>query len=195
MPTPLPWGDEFLVNTTTLNDQWEPTITALSGGRFVVAWTDYSQTGGDTLSTAIRARVFEADGSPAGNDFVVNSTTLNGQYEPTITALSDGRFVVAWLGDNQTGGNTSGSAIRARVFNADGSPAGNDFLVNATTLNNQYFPTITALSDGRFVVAWRDYSQTGGDTSGFAIRARVLNADGSPAGTDFLVNSRTINDQ
>ena len=51
------------------------------------------------------------------------------------------------------------------MFNADGSPAGNDFLINSTTLGYQLNPTITALSGGRFVVAWEDYSQTGGDTS------------------------------
>ena len=38
MPTPLPWGDEFLVNSMTLNNQYDPTITVLADGRFVVAW-------------------------------------------------------------------------------------------------------------------------------------------------------------
>ena len=70
MPTPVPWGDEFLVNSTAIGDQYSPTITALSDGRFVVAWDDTSWIGGDTSGFGIRARVFNADGSPAGTDFL-----------------------------------------------------------------------------------------------------------------------------
>ena len=40
MPTAARSGAEFLVNTTTTNDQHSPTITALADGRFAVAWTD-----------------------------------------------------------------------------------------------------------------------------------------------------------
>jgi hypothetical protein len=38
-------GSEFLVNTATLNTQEQPTITGLSGGGFVVSWTDHSGQG------------------------------------------------------------------------------------------------------------------------------------------------------
>ena len=31
-----------------------------------------------------------------GPDFIVNTTTLNSQSEPSIAALSDGRFVITW---------------------------------------------------------------------------------------------------
>jgi RTX calcium-binding nonapeptide repeat (4 copies) len=189
-----PSGAEFLVNTTTADTQYEPKITALADGRFVVAWTDYSLTGGDTSSSAIRAQLFNADGSPSGAEFLVNTTTAVIQNEPTITALADGRFVVAWTDYSQTGGDTS-SAIRAQVFNAEGSPSGAEFLVNTTTVGSQYQPTITALADGRFVVAWTDYSQTGGDTSGYSVRAQVFNADGSPSGAEFLVNTTTASTQ
>ena len=195
MPTPLPRGNEFLVNTTTFSSQNRPTITALSDGRFVVAWEDHSQALGDTSSSGIRVRVHNADGSPAGNDFLVKSTAIENREHPTITALSDGRFVVAWSDASQTGGDTSGYAIWARIFNADGSPAGNDFLINSTTFSTQTRPTMTALSDGRFVVAWEDYSQTGGDISSSGIRAWVFNVDGSPAGNDFLINSTTFSTQ
>jgi len=40
MTTPSKDGAEFLVNTTTRNSQWEPTVTGLADGRFVVAWSD-----------------------------------------------------------------------------------------------------------------------------------------------------------
>ncbi len=184
-----PLGAEFQVNTTVASIQFQPTITALADGRFVVAWTDFSLTGGETSGYAIRAQVFNADGSAIGLEFLVNTTVANDQSDPTITALADGRFVVAWRDDSQTGGDTTLAAIRAQVFNADGSTFGGEFLVNTTVTSSQTQPTITALADGRFVVAWTDFSATGGDPSGFAIRAQVFNADGSTSGTEFLVNT------
>ena len=96
MATPISWGHEFLVKTTTKGWQGEPTITELSDGRFVVAWEDDSGTYGDTSGNNVLAQVFNADGSKAGGEFRVNASTKGWQSEPTTTGLSDGRFVVAW---------------------------------------------------------------------------------------------------
>jgi diaminopimelate epimerase len=174
-------GDDFIVDTTTASDQYSPTITVLVDGRFVVTWHSYD----NGTDANIRARIFNADGSASGNDFIVNSTTTGTQDDSTITALADGRFVVTWeSSDNGTDDN-----IRARIFNADGSASGDDFLVNDTTTSNQYTPTVTTLADGRFVITWNSYDN-GVD---YDIRARIFNADGSAAGVDFLVNSTTAN--
>ncbi|MDA9464495.1 hypothetical protein [Bradyrhizobium sp. CCBAU 53415] len=196
-------GSEFLVNSTTTGYQLDEAITALSDGRFVVTWTDGSATGGDTSSWAVRAQIFNADGSKSGTEFLVNTTTSSFQYNPAITALNDGQFVVAWTDGSATGGDTSGTAVRAQVFNGDGSKSGVEFLVNSTTIGDQSGPggggsetiTITTLVDGRFVIAWTDYSQTGGDTSSSAIRAQVFNVDGSKSGSEFLVNTTTSGSQ
>jgi Ca2+-binding RTX toxin-like protein len=188
-------GAEILVNTTTNKDQYEPTITALADGRFVVAWTDNSQAGGDASSVAVRAQVFNANGTKAGAEFRVNTTTNKDQYEPTITALADGGFVVAWTDNSQAGGDTSSLAVRAQVLNANGTKVGAEFLVNTTTSNGQYQPTIAALADGGFVIAWTDVSGTGEDASGSDVRAQVFNANGTKAGLEFLVNTTTNNDQ
>jgi large repetitive protein len=47
MATPVKWGSELPVNTTTQSTQDQPSIAALSGGRFVTVWRDISRTGGD----------------------------------------------------------------------------------------------------------------------------------------------------
>ncbi len=190
-----PSGAEFLVNATTLSFQFEPSVTALADGRFVVSWTDWSATGSDTYNAAVRAQVFNADGSLSGVEFLVNTTILGNQYDPSVTTLADGRFVVSWTDLSEWGGDNSGNAIRAQVFNADGSPSGTEFLVNTTTLGSQITSSITALEDGRFVVSWRDFSASGGDTSLSAIRAQVFNADGSASGSEFLVNTTTAGEQ
>ncbi|MGH6734576.1 MAG: calcium-binding protein [Methyloceanibacter sp.] len=185
------FGGEFLVATTTNGQQTSPTIAGLTDGRFVVAWTDDGGLTGDTSGTGIRAQVFNADGTKSGGEFLVNTTTTQSQGEPTITGLADGRFVVAWTDASQSGDDTDGAAIRAQVFNADGTKSGSEILVNTTTDQAQDDPAITALADGRFVITWTDASQSGGDSSSTAVRAQVFNADGSKSGSEFLVNATT----
>lgn len=189
MATPIPWGSEFLVNTTTYFYQQFPSVATLVDGRFVVAWVDDSYTSPDG-TRAVRARIFNADRSAYG-DFVVNVTTANAQDLPSVAALADGGFVVAWADASQSADDPSGSAIRAQYFGAGGARLGPEFLVNTTTAGNQTRPQLATLDDGRVVCVWEDGSQTGGDTSGDAIRGCILDPSGRTLGTEFLVNTTT----
>jgi Ca2+-binding RTX toxin-like protein len=182
-------GQDFIVNTTTTNSQFYPAVTALADGRFVVTWG--SADPGDGSGGCVRGRLYNADGSAAGNDFIVNTTATNSQFDPAVTALADGRFVVTWQSFDP--GDGSGGCIRGRIYNADGAAAGSDFIVNTTATDYQISPSITALADGRFVVTWRSFDS--GDGSESCIRGRLYNADGSAAGNDFIVNSTATSDQ
>ena len=188
-------GSEFLVNTQAFSDQDTPAITGLSNGGFVVTWRDTSGTLGDASSWSIKAQVFAADGSKVGSEFLVNTQTESVQAVPTITALSNGGFVVAWSDQSGTLGDSSETSVKAQVFAADGSKVGSEFLVNTQTANIQAVPAITALSNGGFVVSWSDQSGTLGDSSASSIKAQVFAADGSKVGTEFLVNTQTASTQ
>ncbi|MDB5674644.1 MAG: hypothetical protein JWM65_1626, partial [Sphingomonas bacterium] len=178
-------GTELLVNTATAGAQNAEQITALSNGGFVVTWTDAS-TGvggntGDTSSLAIKAQVYAADGSRIGTELLVNTATAGAQNAEQITALSNGGFVVTWTdasaGVGGATGDTSGIAIKAQVYAADGSRIGTELLVNTATTSDQSVAQIKALANGEFVVTWTDNSAgvggATGDTSGFAIKAQV----------------------
>ena len=145
-------------------------MTALADGGFVATWG--SDDPGDG-SGCIRARVFDADRNPTGADFVVNTTTANDQIIPSVTALADGGFVVTW--ESTDTGDGSGECIRARVFDADGNPTGDDFIVNTTTTDDQVDVSVTALDDGGFVVTW-----THNNGLSYDIVARIFDADGTP---------------
>ena len=145
MGTLAPSGVEFLINTTTSDAQSTPAIAALSDGRFVVAWTDSSATGSDTSGAALRAQIFNADGSKFGSEFLVNTTTTGDQDTPTITALANGNFVIAFEDGPFNSGN-----VRARLFDADGNAIASDFLVNTATTGLQDVPKIAALAGGGF---------------------------------------------
>jgi Ca2+-binding RTX toxin-like protein len=176
-------GGDFILNSTASGDQFAPSITALANGRFVATW--FSSDTGDGSGSSIRARVFNANGSPVGNDFIVESTATGAQEAPTVTALADGRFVVTWASADD--GDASGSCIRARIFNGNGSAVGKDFLVDTTGADDQVVPSIAALADGRFVLAWQSEDPADGD--GTCIRARLYGVDGQAAGDDFIVNT------
>lgn len=74
MATPVKWGDEFLVNTTTKSSQYNPAVTSLSDGKFVVAWRNDNQTAGGISDSAIRAQAFDFNGRPVAKEFLVNTT-------------------------------------------------------------------------------------------------------------------------
>jgi hypothetical protein len=69
---------------------------------------------------------------------------------------------------------------------------GPEFVANKIIKSRQYDPTVAGLSNGNFVVAWTDESQTPPDRSGLgAVRARIFQPNGvAVSTTDFLVNQR-----
>src|SRR6185436_8368242 len=95
------------------------------------------------------------------------------QDHPTIAGLRDGRFVAAWVDTLPGEDQTWHEAIRAQVFNRDGTRSGAEFLVD-TTDSLRFEPTIAPLADGRFAIAWSDASLTGGDVSGLAVHGQIF---------------------
>ncbi|MCC9608246.1 hypothetical protein LOC68_00945 [Blastopirellula sp. JC732] len=180
-----PDGPEFRVNSTTEDHQQQPTIAMTADGRFVIAWTSNLQDGG---GNGVYAQRYLADGTPDGSEFQVNSTTDGSQALPAVAISADGRFVIAWYGNGQ--GDSRG--IHAQRFSADGAPVDDEFLVNSTTDSSQTAPKAAMGADGRFIISWSSNLQDG---SGYGIFAQRYVADGTPDGSEFLVNSTTANDQ
>jgi hypothetical protein len=178
-------GSEILVNTTTLNMQFNQKVTALANGTFVVTWYDNSFEGADTSGGAVKAQIFSATGVPIGTEFLVNTATDNGQYDPQVAALPDGGFVIVWT-------DQGASATKAQVFDAAGAPTGLEIVVNTNSGGND--PQVTTLANGGFVVTW-EAGGAPGDNSGLAISAQIFTAAGVPVGGEILVNTATDNAQ
>ena len=185
-----PAGDEFLVNTTVESSQGDSAGAGLSNGGFVLFWNSFGQDapGGD----GVYGQRYNADGTRAGNEFQVNTETANSQSSPSVTVLSNGGFVVVWTSFNQDG---DGGGIYGQRFNADGTTNGDEFQVNQTTDNGQLNPSVTALSDGGFVVTWDSFGQDGSDADSYSVHGRRYNADGTANGDEFQVNTETADAQ
>lgn len=155
-------GGEFTVNSNLLGHQTTPSITALTGGGFAIAWTDglfvhpsnNSLDSGTTPDTFVKVQLFTDAGVKVGGEIVVNSANDGHQGLPTIDDLPNGGFVVSWSDRSLSRGDQDGYAVMARVFDSSGAPVGNQFLVNDVTAGNQEAPAVTGLASGRFVVAW-----------------------------------------
>ena len=125
-----------------------------------------------------------------GPEFQVNSVTTARQTRPRVATFSDGSFVVVWTSENQDPNNSRG--VYARRYRSDGTRTGPEFRVNQTIANSQDSAEIAALSNGGFVVVWTSSGQDGSLNGVYGQRFR---ADGTPAGPEFKVNTRTINIQ
>ena len=84
---------EFLINSTTDNQQRFPVVTGLSFGGFVVVWSSFLQ---DGSGWGVFYQIYDHHYNKLGDETQVNENTLSHQYLPTVTSLSDGGFAVAW---------------------------------------------------------------------------------------------------
>jgi len=188
-------GAEVLVNTETSGNQSAQYIDALSGGGYIVVWTDGSALGTDTSGAGIKAQLFDADGIRVGGEFLVNTTLPANQITPRVSTLASGRFVVTWTDQSGLGGDASQGAIKGQLFEANGTKVGSEFLVNTVTTADQSAPRITELQGGGFVIGWQDQSHVGGDASSIGLKAQIFDANAVPVGGEFLVNTFTTGAQ
>lgn len=152
------------------HNQTEHATVRLADGRIVIAWTADFAFGSDA-ATHIEARILTENGGTIAS-LVLNSTGAAAQTSVELASFSDGRFVATWVSyDN---GDSSGSCIRARLFEADGTPIGPDIIVNhpATAFGDQLNPHVIALDNGHF---WISFESAGGYIDG-----RLFNAEGLP---------------
>ncbi|MFM5948503.1 MAG: calcium-binding protein, partial [Novosphingobium sp.] len=181
-------GGEFLINTETAGNQNIPQLTLLTNGNVVVTWQDTSGTLGDAQGASVKAQILDASGNKIGGEFLVNTSTFDAQNNMEITALDNGNFIITWQDRSLTGGDADFTSIKAQIFSASGVPIGGEFLVNTSVAYGQTDPAIVELSNGQFVIAWRDPGPPG-TVPIQTIRAQVFNADGSRHGTEIIAST------
>lgn len=187
VPEALPYT-EYVVNQETSGDQVHPQTAALAGGGYVITWMSDGQ---DGSGYGVYARVMAANGVPVGDTFRVNTTTTGAQDHAQVTGLADGGFVVVW--DSYGSPEDVVYDVHGQRFNASGQAVGSEFIVNSPyRWDPQWFPAVTATSDGGFVAAWSSFFQ---DRDDYAIVAQRFDAQGAMVGDQFIVNSDARGEQ
>jgi len=174
------FDDQFPVNVTGVGDQTRPSVGQATDGGSVMIYQ-----GQDSDGAGILGRVFNANGSPAGGEFVVNTTTTGNQTNPDVAVAADRRFVVVWQADD-----VDGLGVYAQLFDTAGLPVGGEMLVNVVEGNNQQDPHVVMADDGSFVVVWK-----GIDSDGEGIYARMFDAFGQAISNEFIVNTAETGNQ
>ena len=109
--------------------------------------------------------------------FEISTQSGYSSVDPAICNLTDGRFVVVWIEQDNVYGQT---------YNLDFSKAGDTFKIND---NSGYLVTvsISASQDGGFVVVW-------GSTAGhrWNTEVQVFNSDLTRRGNVFLTDNYTV---
>jgi len=149
-------------DTNGLDDN-DPTVAALSGGGFVIAWTST-----DTNDRDLQFQVFNAAGANTTGVVTVNGgATTDDNNEPQLVALNDGGFILFW--DDDETGNLE---ISGQRYNAAGTAVGTTFTVSAGV--NQIDATL--LDDGRVAVTW---------TLNNEIRMKIVDTRDAPTTGDY----------
>ena len=137
----------------------------------------------------------EAQVSPNGGEFQVNTYTTSVQLETAVASDAQGNFVIVWTSLGSSGTDTSAFSVQARRYAANGAPLGAQFQVNTYTLNSQQDSAVASDALGNFVIVWTSYGSSGTDTSSYSVHSRLYDSDGNPLGGELQVNTYTTSFQ
>ena len=163
-------------------EQADPAIATTANDNTVVVWSGAGE--GDTNGSF--QRLFGAAGTPSEVVSLVNTVTVNGQFQPRV-AGSAFRYAVVWRGNGP--GDEQG--VFVRMFDAAGIALSAETRVNETTSGTQLQPDVAMRPDGRSVVVW----QGNGPGDDWGVFARRYAAGGAPLGGEIAVNTTTAGNQ
>jgi hypothetical protein len=181
-------GSEFRINSPTTYNQLHPDVAMDASGNFVAVW-DSEWTGYDGHWEGVFGQRYNADGSKAGGEFLVNTITQWSQARPAVAMEADGDFIVAW---QSATGTYDYEEIRFQRYAANGSTVGVETTANTYLNNPQVYPDIAIAPDGSFLIVWQSLGQDG---SGYGLYGQRFAANGTPIGSEFAINTVTSGDQ
>ncbi|MFM7437539.1 MAG: LamG-like jellyroll fold domain-containing protein, partial [Snowella sp.] len=129
-------------------------------------------------------QTFQLRGNPTAvsGEFLVNTTTAKNQIDPSVTAFTDGGFIVVWASENAT----TGGSIYGQRYDVNQQKVGTEFLISTDTNYSLRKPVVTNLPNGGYVVAW--YSDRTNGTEDLVL-GQVYNAQGVAVGTTFQLST------
>jgi hypothetical protein len=175
----IPYGVEFQINTTTYENQCNPSAACLTNGNFVFCWR-----GQDSDSYGIFGQRFNSSCEKLGVEFLINSDENLTQMQPFVSKLNNGRFVVCWISSDLTLSHD----IYGQIYTEQGEPLGPMFSINSYTECNQAYPNICSLNSNGFFVCWQSYI-VNQDWADYDISAQYFDYSGNKIRTEFVINT------
>ncbi len=161
-------------NLTTTGSQIEADVAILEDGGYAFVWRD---------GNLVELVVLNADLSHRSGFDVTVADTGNIFFNPEVTALANGGFVVSYARDNNNDFPADSFDVYARIYAPNGFAFGSEILVNSNTPGEEFYPVITPLNDGGFAAFWLD--NTGTDS----VRGQLFDSVGNRRGAEFIVET------
>jgi len=171
---------EFLVNAHSNDDQYNAQATVLCDRSHVVTWQCFNR---DQGRWSVHGQRYDPMGEKLGEGFTVANELFTDQFNPSVSALCYGGFVVTWQSFGGVGDNWN-SGIYGQLMDLDCKPVGNVFQVAVDKVESHEHPTVSTLCDGGFVVTWNNRSDANSRCQP-SLRGRRFNAQAYPL-TDAL---------
>ncbi len=178
-------GGEFQISTYVTGPQRSSSVAVDADGDAFVTWESLQ----DGSVLGIYGQRYNSAGLKVGGEFLVNTHTTGGQRNPSVAVDADGDAVVIWQSAFQDGDMYG---IYGQRYNPAGGKAGGEFQVNTYTTNFQANPFVAMDADGDAIVMWHSNHQDGSSYGSYAQR---YDAAGLKVGTEFQLNTYTVNHQ
>ena len=164
--------------TPTLANASKQVVTMRADGSFAVAFTDR----GKAEEPILRLRWCWGAGVLEQDSVVTREKVV----DLAVAGREDGRFVLAWTSADDADPDHP-TAVRARVFAADRSPATPEILVDPLGA----WPAVAIGPSGELAVAWVHGDQVPSPAIHLQVQLRRLGADGTPDGPVTTVSPPT----
>ena len=163
-----------------------PDVALGTNGGYVV-WQDNIT---DPAGVGISAMRVDNTLSGSGNSFAVNTVTTNNQENARVALLKNGGAAVVWQG-----GPENLQHIYARFLNAGGTwLTTTNVCVSTFNGGSQESPALATLANGNVIMVWDSFDQAGPNSFN-DVYGQLFSTNGTPIGTNFLVNVFTTYNQ
>ena len=142
------------LGTDAFGSPGAPQIVSEAGGNSMVVWQAQTAT-----ATTILGRVLDDQGNPVTNEFVIANGKAAYPGHPSVEALANGDFIVAWAGVDKY---NRGPWIRTRRYSRMGVAQGAASFAVACNYIAGDFPQVAPIGTGNgYVVAWEMVHENG----------------------------------
>jgi hypothetical protein len=144
-------GPQIQVNVSASDQQSLPQVAVFPDGGFVVVWVASPRAtakaaGVVTAPAVLHARLFAADGAPAGGEYLL--ARPQGRLD-SVAAAGNDRFAVVWDGAAGTV-----QQVYVQMFHRTGKPLTAPLAANRPSAADRYLGIVAGHPDGKVVVAW-----------------------------------------
>jgi hypothetical protein len=154
-----------------------PKLAVVPDGSYLLVWREFDP----STRVSIVARRFARSGAPISDVLPVSSRPIEFSGTPGVATTPDGGFLVAWDRCNYLD-FSEGCEIRARRFDAHGSPRSPDVTISPADHRGHEWPAVGAEPGGFTAVSWQDCAlDGGGQWSGCKIQTLFFDPSGQRA--------------